>query len=79
VVHNGVTIIGPMNLPASMPVHASQMYAKNISTFVQLMLEDGEFKLKFEDDIIDATCVTHGGEIRSQRVRDALEALKTKV
>jgi NAD(P) transhydrogenase subunit alpha len=79
VVHNGVTIIGPMNLPASMPIHSSQMYAKNISTFVQLMLEDSEFKLNFEDDIIDATCVTYGGEIRSQRVRDALEALKTKV
>lgn len=79
VVHNGVTIIGPMNLPASMPVHASQMYAKNISTFVQLMLEDSEFKINFEDDIIDATCVTYGGEIRSERVRDALEAMKAKV
>ena len=78
VVHNGVTIIGPINLPASMPVHASQMYAKNISTLVQLMLEDGELKLKFEDDIIDGTCVTHAGEIRNQRVRDALEALKDK-
>ena len=54
------------------------MYAKNISTLVQLMLEDGELKLKFEDDIIDGTCVTHAGEIRNQRVRDALEALKDK-
>jgi NAD(P) transhydrogenase subunit alpha len=80
VVHNGVTIIGPINLPSSMPVHASQMYAKNISTLVQLMVEDGgEFKLNFEDDIIDATCVTHSGEIRLQRVRDALEAMKAKV
>jgi len=79
VVHNGVTIIGPINLPASMPVHASQMYAKNVSTLVQLMLEDGELKLNFEDDIIDATCVTHAGEIRLQRVRDALEAMKAKV
>ncbi|KOR37773.1 MULTISPECIES: Re/Si-specific NAD(P)(+) transhydrogenase subunit alpha [Planktothricoides] len=79
VVHNGVTIIGPINLPASMPVHASQMYAKNISTLIELMLDKGEFKLNFEDDIIDATCVTHAGEIRNQRVRDALESLKAKV
>lgn len=79
VVHNGVTIIGPINLPASMPVHASQMYAKNISTLVQLMLEDGELKLNFEDDIIDGTCVTHAGEIRNQRVRDALETVSAKV
>jgi len=79
VVHNGVTIIGPINLPASMPVHASQMYAKNISTLIELMLDKGEFKLNFADDIIDATCVTHAGEIRNQRVRDALESLKAKV
>lgn len=79
VIYNGVTIIGPINLPASMPVHASQMYAKNISALIELMLDKGELKLNFEDDIIDATCVTHAGEIRSQRVRDALESLKTKV
>lgn len=79
VVHNGVTIIGPINLPSSMPVHASQMYAKNITTLVDLMLDKTEFKLDFEDDIIDATCVTHEGEIRSPRVRDALEAMKAKV
>ncbi len=79
VVHNGVTIIGPINLPASMPVHASQMYAKNIATLVELMLDKGELKLNFADDIIDATCVTHSGEIRNQRVRDALASLKAKV
>jgi NAD(P) transhydrogenase subunit alpha len=79
VVHNGVTIIGPINLPASMPVHASQMYAKNIATLLELMLDKGEFKLNFADDIIDATCVTHSGEIRNSRVRDALESLKAKV
>jgi len=55
------------------------MYAKNISTLIELMLDKGEFKLNFEDDIIDATCVTHAGEIRNQRVRDALESLKAKV
>ncbi len=79
VVYNGVTIIGPINLPASMPVHASQMYAKNIASLVELMLDKGELKLNFADDIIDATCVTYSGEIRNSRVRDALESLKAKV
>lgn len=72
VVRHGVTIIGPINLPASMPVHASQMYAKNISTLLQYLIKDGELQLNFEDDIISNTCITHGGEIRNQRVKDAL-------
>jgi H+-translocating NAD(P) transhydrogenase subunit alpha len=75
VIRNGVTIIGPINLPSSMPVHASQMYAKNISTLLQLLISpDKSLHLNFGDDIIDSTCVTHEGEIRLQRVRDALEA-----
>lgn len=72
VVRHGVTIIGPINLPSSMPVHASQMYAKNISTLLQYLIKDGELQLNFEDDIISSTCITHGGEIRNQRVKDAL-------
>ena len=78
VVRNGVTIIGPINLPSSMPVHASQMYAKNILTLLQYMLKDGELQLNFEDDIIGSTCVTHAGEIRNQRVKEVLvvEGLK---
>ena len=78
VVHHGVTIIGPINLPSSMPVHASQMYAKNITTLLQHMLKQGELQLNFEDDIIAETCVTHVGEIRNQRVKEALliEGLK---
>lgn len=75
---HGVTIIGPINLPSSMPVHASQMYAKNVSTLLQYLVKDGELQLNFEDDIIGSTCVTHAGEIRNQRVKDALgvEGLK---
>jgi H+-translocating NAD(P) transhydrogenase subunit alpha len=72
IVKHGVTIIGPINLPSSMPVHASQMYAKNIATLLQYLIKDGELQLNFEDDIISSTCVTHGGEIRNQRVKDAL-------
>ena len=72
VVRNGVTIVGPMNLPSSMPVHASQMYAKNISTLLQYLIKDGELKLDFEDEIVSGTCVAHAGEIRNQLVKDAL-------
>lgn len=72
VVHHGVTIIGPINLPASLPVHASQMYAKNLQTLVQYFVKDGEMQLNFEDEIIAAACVTHAGQIRSDRVRTAL-------
>ncbi|HIK28580.1 MAG: Re/Si-specific NAD(P)(+) transhydrogenase subunit alpha [Oscillatoriaceae bacterium SKW80] len=73
VVRNGVTIIGPINLPSSMPVHASQMYAKNIFTLVQYLIKDGQLQMNFDDDIIAETCVAYAGEIRNQRVREALE------
>jgi NAD(P) transhydrogenase subunit alpha len=79
VVRNGVTIIGPINLPSSMPVHASQMYAKNISTLLQYLVKNGELQLNFEDDIVDSTCVAHAGEIRNQRVKDALAVEGLKV
>lgn len=73
VVRHGVTIIGPTNLPSSMPVHASQLYAKNLQTLVQLIVKDGELNLDFGDDIISGACITHNGEILNQRVQDALE------
>lgn len=76
VLRNGVTIIGPMNLPSSMPVHASQLYAKNLSSLVQLMIKDKTLNLNFEDDIINAACITHAGEIRNSRVKEAIAALK---
>ncbi|TVR12532.1 MAG: Re/Si-specific NAD(P)(+) transhydrogenase subunit alpha [Phormidium sp. GEM2.Bin31] len=72
VVRHGVTLIGPVNLPSSMPVHASQMYAKNISTFLDYLIQDDQLNLDFEDDIPSDTCVTFEGEIRNERVRQAL-------
>lgn len=74
VVKNGVTIMGPINLPSSLPIHASQMYAKNLTSLLQLMVKDGELALNFEDDIIASACVAHGGEIRNERVKAALAA-----
>jgi NAD(P) transhydrogenase subunit alpha len=72
IVHNGVTIIGPINLPSSMPVHASQLYAKNLTSLMQLLIKDGQLQVDFADDIIDAACITHGGEIRNPRIKEAL-------
>ena len=75
IVWNGITIIGPINLPSSMPVHASQLYAKNLTSLMQLLIKDNALLVNFTDDIIDAACITHDGEIRNQRVKDALQAL----
>ncbi|MDX2242600.1 MAG: Re/Si-specific NAD(P)(+) transhydrogenase subunit alpha [Leptolyngbyaceae cyanobacterium bins.302] len=72
IVRDGVTLIGPVNLPATMPVHASQMYAKNLLTLVQHLVKDGQLVLDFDDEITREACVTHGREIRSERVRTLL-------
>nr|WP_256498655.1 NAD(P) transhydrogenase subunit alpha [Chroococcidiopsis sp. CCNUC1] len=74
---NGVTIIGTIDLPSSVPIHASQLYAKNLLSLVQLMInkEDKSLQLNFEDDIIEAACITHAGEIRNSRVKEALATL----
>lgn len=76
---NGVNVIGPINVPSSMPVHASETYSKNISALVQLMVKDKELNLNFEDDIIVGACVARDGEISNQRVRDALAAQASAV
>jgi len=69
---NGVTVIGPLNIPATIPFHASQMYAKNISTFFLNMYKDGAINMDMEDEIIGDTMVTKNGEVVSPRVRELL-------
>jgi NAD(P) transhydrogenase subunit alpha len=64
IVRHGVSILGPLNLPSTMPVHASQMYARNVTAFLGHVVQDGRLRLDFEDPIIRDTCVTHGGEVR---------------
>ncbi len=66
VIHNGVTIIGADNLPSTIPVHASQMYSKNIFSLLQHITKDGKLNLDFDDDIINKSCVTHDGAIRNE-------------
>jgi len=73
VVHRGVNILGPLNLPSTAPYHASQMYGANITSFLKLMLsKDGTFKLNRDDEIIRETLVTHGNEIVLPRVNELL-------
>ncbi len=64
IVRNGVSILGPLNLPSTVPLHASQMYAKNVAAFLGHIVRDGKLRLDFEDQIIRDTCVTHAGEVR---------------
>jgi len=70
---NGVRVFGPVNVPASIPYHASQMYAKNILTFLKYMLnKEGNLALNREDEIVKETLVTHGGDVVHPRVRELL-------
>ncbi len=75
VVSHGVTIIGPENLSATVPFHASQMYSKNIATFLLHLVKKGELKLDPDDEITKETMLTHNGEIVNARVRELLGPL----
>jgi NAD(P) transhydrogenase subunit alpha len=63
VVREHVTIVGDVNLPSTMPLHASQMYSRNLSSFLSLLVRNGELVLDFEDEIVLATCATHDGRV----------------
>ena len=70
IVEHGVTIIGLFNLATAVPYHASQMYAKNITAFLLHMVKEGKLQLNLEDEIIQSTLLTHGGEVINGRVRE---------
>ncbi|MFQ5816726.1 MAG: Re/Si-specific NAD(P)(+) transhydrogenase subunit alpha [Terriglobia bacterium] len=69
---HGVTILGPLNLPATVPYHASQMYAKNVTAFLLNLVEDGELRLNLDDPIIRDALLTHQGEVVNPQVRALL-------
>ena len=62
----GVTIHGSLNVPSTMPVHASQMYSKNISSLLLQLVRNGKLELDFNDPVINDTCITHEGRVRHQ-------------
>jgi H+-translocating NAD(P) transhydrogenase subunit alpha len=68
----GVRVFGPLNLPSSIPYHASQMYAKNVATFLKYLIKDGKLTLPRDDEIVRETLVTHAGEVVHPRVREAM-------
>jgi proton-translocating NAD(P)+ transhydrogenase subunit alpha len=70
---NGVTIIAPDNLPASMPAGASAFFARNISALLLGMIKDGALHLDFDDEVTKATVISHGGEVVSEPVKKLLE------
>ncbi len=72
VMHQGISILGPLNLPSTAPYHASQMYASNVVAFLKLMVKNGELTVNREDEIIRETLVTHGGEVVNARVSELL-------
>jgi len=72
VVHNGISILGPLNIPSTIPYHASQMYGSNVVSFLKLMVNKGELKINREDEIIRETLVTQGGEVVHARVSEKL-------
>jgi NAD(P) transhydrogenase subunit alpha len=75
VVAHGVTLLGPANLPATIPVHASQMYSKNIVTLVgEFVDKEGAVNLDFANDVVGPSTVTHAGEIVNERVKEAVGA-----
>jgi len=74
VVDNDVTIIGITNLPATVPTHATQMYAKNVQTLVDHLVHDGKLTLDLEDEITRGATITHGGKIVNEATAAALAA-----
>lgn len=70
IIARGVTIIGYFNFASTVPYHASQMYARNITAFLLYMIKDGKLQLNQDDEIIKSTLVTRGGEIVNNRIRE---------
>jgi NAD(P) transhydrogenase subunit alpha len=73
VVRHNVTILGPVRLANTIPIHASMMYSRNITTLTLLMIKDGALNLDFKDDILAGSCITHDGKVMNAATRERLE------
>jgi NAD(P) transhydrogenase subunit alpha len=71
---DGVFVDGTGNVPSTIPLHASQLYARNVANLFLHLYRDGKVEVDFEDEITRGCCVTHGGEIVHQRARELMEA-----
>jgi NAD(P) transhydrogenase subunit alpha len=72
VVKHGISVAGPLNLPATMPDHASSLYARNIQSLLGLMVgEEGQLSLDFDDEVIAGACITRDGQIVHEGAKNA--------
>jgi NAD(P) transhydrogenase subunit alpha len=71
--HGGVLILGPVNLPSEAPAHASQLYSKNVTTFLTHLVKDGALRLDQQDEIVSGTLVARGGQVVHPMVLQALD------
>jgi NAD(P) transhydrogenase subunit alpha len=71
--HQGVIIHAPLNVPSQVPYHASEMYAKNLLSFLQPALADGEWKPDWDDEVMAKSVITHAGAIRHEPTRARVE------
>ena len=72
--HKGVVIHGPVDVPSQAPFHASEMYAKNLFNFLNIMIEEGEFKPDWEDEVVTGALLTRDGEIHNEQVKQAVSS-----
>jgi NAD(P) transhydrogenase subunit alpha len=73
---HGVTILAPLNLPASMPLHASLLFSRNLTAFVQAFTKDSGFQLDLSDVIQQGALITHEGVVKHQRTQEALQKVQ---
>ncbi len=71
---NGVTIMCPLNLAAKIPVHASALYSRNLTTFLGEMIKDGELNVDLNNDVVGPACAIHAGEVKEPRIQAALKS-----
>jgi NAD(P) transhydrogenase subunit alpha len=71
---NGVTLMCPLNLAATVPVHASALYSRNLTTFLAEMIKDGELNVDLSNDVVGPSCAVHNGEIKEPRIQSAVAA-----
>src|SRR5260370_2936923 len=71
---NGVVIMAPTNLPGTVPVHASQLYSRNVTAFLNLLIKDGELHVDIDDNIVAPSCATHESKSLNPRVAAAIGA-----
>jgi NAD(P) transhydrogenase subunit alpha len=72
----GVTIVAPLNLPSTVPYHASLLFSRNLTSFITAFTKDKQFVLDFNDDIQQGAVITHGGDVKNARTADALSKEK---